>query len=983
MTTGAPTTAPTALHDRLAAAVRGAKAGDPLRPVTVVAPSGAAALAARRSLARSGGDGTAGVANVTCTTPAWLVTQLGVPALARRGARPAPAAVEAEVLRAVASEAGDPWAAAAARPGGLAALERAHDELRRADLATLEGLARTSGRTGELAGLLLERRARLRRLGLADVLDLRRAAADEAPTERAAAMLGPVVLLDPAPVTPAEARLLALLGRTEGSAEVRDGRTRQATELRPCADPAEEARAAVRAVVAGAEAGVPLWRQALLHPGGPHYATLLHAELAAAGLPACGPPVRRLSEATAGRALLALLGLAGGDLPRQDVLSWAGSAPLSSGPGRLPDTRRWQAVSAGAGVVRGLEQWRTRLARLAAREPDHAEDAAALAAFVEELAVRLALPSDSWATWSAWALGLLDHYLVPDDRWPAAERDAVAEVRVAVGALGELDVLGAPPDLAGFRAALTGELARRVPDEGARSVGDGVFVGPLALGRGQRFHTVVLVGMGDDVVAGTAGDDGLLPDDVRVSEPTGALRSRARRDAELLAEVEAAVRAGETRRIVTFPRVDPRTGREHAPSRLVDGLVDEATTVRPVDSFVASLHQRADPVLDRTELTLRALEARHRRGLDVADSAPVRATEALARAIEVVRGRAGPRFTRFDGRLAPGAVSPFDEARPVSATRLETYAECPRRFLFERVLGVRARTLPEDLWRIEARDRGSLVHAILEGYVRARLQGAPRSLELLLAIGHAMLDDAAAGGMVGRALVWRLDRDAIVRDLRLFHAEEGDAEPLAAEFSFGTEEDEAAEPVTLALRDGRQVHFLGRADRVDRAADGGLVVSDYKTGRQAGLARLTTDPLVGGRRLQLPLYALAARAHFGASGPVRARYWMVSAERATACYHLELTAEVEAHFADVVGRIARGVESGAFPGTPGPPRNGGFDGCLWCDFDRVCPATRDREWAAKRADPALAPVVELLEADVPESVAGAARRGAADEGTGR
>ena len=44
---------------------------------------------------------------------------------------------------------------------------------------------------------------------------------------------------------------------------------------------------------------------------------------------------------------------------------------------------------------------------------------------------------------------------------------------------------------------------------------------------------------------------------------------------------------------------------------------------------------------------------------------------------------------------------------------------------------------------------------------------------------------------------------------------------------------------------------------------GHLVVSDYKTGRQSGLADLTKDPVAAGTLLQLPLYGLAARARFG------------------------------------------------------------------------------------------------------------------------
>jgi RecB family exonuclease len=404
------------------------------------------------------------------------------------------------------------------------------------------------------------------------------------------------------------------------------------------------------------------------------------------------------------------------------------------------------------------------------------------------------------------------------------------------------------------------------------------------------------------------------------------------------------------------------------PSRLLESLAPLPLTVHRVDSLAASL-RASGPALSLSEQRMRTLDAWADAGLDPATSAPARLELRLRTGMVAARARLGERFTRFDGLVGAGRVSPFDPAHPVSATRLEVYAECPRKFLFERVLGIERRTLPEDLWRIEARDRGSLVHAVLERYVAERIAGAPRSLERLLAIAEDHLDEAAAGGMVGKALLWRMDRAAIHRDLHVFFAEEGDLEPLAAELSFGDPEDDVP-ALTVALADGRAVRFRGRADRVDRDAEGTLVISDYKTGRQTGISKLSGDPLDGGKRLQLPLYAMAARQAFGWEGPVLARYWMVSSERAAARYQLELTDAVERHFGEVVARIVRGVDAGCFPAIPGAPRDTGFEGCMWCDFDLVCPATRDRQWAAKRDRAELAPVADLLDVEAPEPLPG-------------
>ena len=204
-----------------------------------------------------------------------------------------------------------------------------------------------------------------------------------------------------------------------------------------------------------------------------------------------------------------------------------------------------------------------------------------------------------------------------------------------------------------------------------------------------------------------------------------------------------------------------------------------------------------------------------------------------------------------------------------------------------------------------------------------------------------------------------------------FHVEEGDIEPIAAELSFGGGDDDDIAPVTVVLEDGRSVTFQGSVDRVDRTPSGQLMVSDYKTGRQGRLSDLTRDPVAAGKLLQLPLYAMAARNRFGGSpNPVHARYWLLSGERSAPCFHLVVTTDVEARFRHVVGLIADGVDEGCFPGVPGAPTFGRFANCTGCDFDDICPPSRDREWSRGYNTPELRGVVTLVNGDVPEGLAG-------------
>jgi len=959
--------------DPLAAAVAAAQGADRLAPVTVVAPSPYAALFARRRLgATAGPGGLGGVANVACTTADKLLHQLGGPVLAARDLRVAPGPVDLEAVRARAAGSGGWLAELARHPRGLAALHGAVAELRRCPAPAIEAHARRPGRLGELARLVAATRDQLHGTGFADAVDLAEGAL-AAVASGAGRTLGPVVTVDARTASPVERRLLEQLGAT--ALAPGDGAPRALLgEVRVCADPDEEARAAVRAVLGALDAGVPCWRQAVLHPPGRLYGSLVRQHLAAAGVAVNGPETRRLHHSVAGAALLGLLELPTSDFGRAEVMAWLAAAPVVvDGGGRLAPASAWNALSVRAGVVRGGAQWAARLARLAAEEPERAAEAQDLASFVRGLLDTASAPRGSWAAHATWARSALDRYLGTGHAgWPPEEAAAADQVHGALSALGALDAVSGHPDHGAFARAVRAALEETALDtaelpEGG--FGDGVFTAAFGHGRGLRFHTVVTVGLADATVPGAVRDDALLPDDVRRLDVSGGLRTRAARIAALHDDLVAAVGAGGRRRVGTYPRVDPRTGREQVPTRWLASLCAPQTRRRDVASFSAAIDSA--PPVSAAELELRDGARWAAQGLDPAASPLARGVARLAAGIGAAGARVGARFTRFDGNVGPGLVSPFDPAAPMSATRLETYARCPRRFLYERVLGITRRTPPEEVWQMEPAPRGTLVHAILEDYLRELLAGGERSLERLQAIATARFAEAEEMGLAGKALLWRMDQAAIRRDLARVFEEEGDLHPLAAELAFGTDEEGAGPAVTVALEDGRRVHFKGKADRVDRAPSGALVVSDYKTGAQRTLADLRTDPLGGGRLLQLPVYALAARTRFGSDLPVRARYWLVSEQRSAPCYSLTLTDDVQAYFRALLGLMAEAVDAGVFPGAPlDRPGDRQFDGCRFCDFDVVCPVNRDRQWARKRGDPALAPLVALADAGVPEAVAG-------------
>lgn len=958
----------------LADAIGTAKRGDPLAPVTVVVSSSFSALSAKCQIGSR-----RCLANVTFATVDELIASVGGPALCAKGLRVATRAVELEAIRRELQQR-EPASRAGGSPRRLEAFRRTFAYLRRLEHEGLDlrPISASGAGRAELIRLFGRVRDKLAGSGFADALDLE----DEAVSVLRGHGLdrsGTVITFELGPTSPFKSKFLRALRSTCPFVTVEPHRRRAPREISACSDPAAEARAAVRNVLLALEGGVPLWRQAVLHPDGgtPRYDRVLRQQLEEAALAHCGPAWRKLDSCAAGRALLGLLALPESQWQRDRLVRWLSSSPIvrpMTGLG-VP-AAEWDTVSTEAGVVRGASEWEERLRHLAAREPRMSDTAEEMRAFVADLiertrSLRAGRTLSSWAARSKSAVELLDTYLPPAgfDQLPGDELAGVEQVRSALSQLAELDRISGAVDSSGFERAVRAELeGTRWARAGPPSVCDGVFVGPISSARGMRFGSVVITGLADAVVPGGAPEDPLLPDELLRRVGLAALGGREHRIMQLESDLDAALRSASAGAVATFPRVDPRTGRAQFECRWLSERSDSNTRRNTEPSFAVTLLSHG-PATSASDLGLRDLASSSAAGDDPLGSPVVTSDARLTRGFELCMSRSDASFSRFDGYVGEGLVSVFDPLRPVSATRLETYANCPRKFLLARELGVERRKRPEDLLQIEATERGTLVHAVLEQYVVERLRGEQRSLGRLLEIAEANFSDAESRGIVGRPLLWRIEKANLKRDLIRFYEEEGDLIPIAAELEF--------EEAAVTLEDGRTVTFRGRADRVDKTPEGTLVVSDYKTGRQSQLRGLMNDPVAKGVRLQLPLYAMAARESFGETGSqeVHARYWLISGERSASCYSVLVTSAIEHRFREVLGLIADGIEAGAFPAVPGERIPGGFLKCAWCEFDSICPPTRDKQWSTKREGSSLKPVLELMSGDVPAHLVNAVQRG--------
>ncbi|MCJ7709815.1 MAG: PD-(D/E)XK nuclease family protein, partial [Chloroflexi bacterium] len=220
--------------------------------------------------------------------------------------------------------------------------------------------------------------------------------------------------------------------------------------------------------------------------------------------------------------------------------------------------------------------------------------------------------------------------------------------------------------------------------------------------------------------------------------------------------------------------------------------------------------------------------------------------------------------TEFARRLGPDRVW--------SASRLESYRACPFMFFVGNMLSLEPRQEPAE--GHDVRQLGNIYHHILE---RVYLVAAdPGNLDELLAalpaVAGDVLDAAPQEEGFRETAWWRQTRGGIVemvrRSIEKLAELQGSFIPLRFEARFGLD----GEPV-LVVGDGADLFRVrGLIDRVDRALDGSVRVIDYKT---AGPSSYTKRALVDGKKIQVPIYALAARDALRLGEPVEGFYWHV------------------------------------------------------------------------------------------------------------
>jgi hypothetical protein len=988
-----------ALRDELARL----KTNEPLLPVTVVVPTNSVGVSVRRRVASgelgSVAGGRPGLVGVNFLTVYRLAELLAAGRLAAAGRRPVSTPVVAGAVRQVLANEPGLFRPVAEHPATEEALVAVHRELSDLVDPALDVLAAQSARAREVV-----RAHRAVRHALADDWydehDLMRTAV--AVVGEGGALLddlGPVVCHLPQRWSGPAARLLsamtervdvvAVVGLTGVAAadagviasveriggKIDDDARRGipaavGTAVLDTSDADDEVRAVVRGVVDAMRDGTPLERMAILSGADDPYARLLHEHLTLAGVPHNGASVRTLADSVLGSALLRLLALPDEGYRRDQVFALLASAPVRDGRRPAPAIE-WERISRKAGIVSGAGEWAPRLERYSADlgdgEWDDRERARvdALTRFIAALIADLdeGGSARSWSWLAAWGHRLVRRWFGDEQHrsgWSEFEQEAARRVERALDRLAGLDTVDAGASVTVFRRTL--ELELRAARDRIGRLGEGLLLGAPGLALGVELDRVWVCGLAEGVFPSVPNDDPLLADGERASV-AGELRLRAERVDDHERHLLAALASTSGARVCCFPRGDLRRSTEHVPSRFLRATLDDGGVTRSsVGSFVQGI-ARQEFAPTRHELDVRAA---------LAGEPWIEQQPALARGLELSRARRSDAFTRFDGNLETLAVelaqrSPVHDGVVVSATRLEQWAECPHAYFMRYVLHLQSVERPETIDQLSPLDRGTMIHAVLDRFLRDHIDRAPGPWTdddhaRLRAIAGEEADRLEARGLSGRPLLWRRDRRVILSQLDEFL--DADAEYRVEQAVRTVATELVFTEVAVPLSDGRSLRFRGAADRVDSTGDGGLVVIDYKTGSPARYTSISIDdPVLGGTHLQLPIYAHAARAALGTpDAPVAAHYWFVGrGENKTVGYEVDAT--VDAALDAALRVIVDGIESGCFVAVPPAPGPHFYIQCEYCDPDGRGTADRWREWERKFLAPELASFRTLFGAD--------------------
>jgi RecB family exonuclease len=492
----------------------------------------------------------------------------------------------------------------------------------------------------------------------------------------------------------------------------------------------------------------------------------------------------------------------------------------------------------------------------------------------------------------------------------------------------EVDPTAGDVTFAGFFRELQGAVDAATYRSLALEPGRGVLVADVSQARAVPLKAIALLGLAEGEFPRTITEDVLLRDSdrARLRDECGLALdpSLESPDMELFYETVA---QAELRLLVTRPRLAD-AGSSWQPSPFWHEIARQA----------GLKSAGSGPALEETcgswtELLESA--ASERDGADsqlIADGCPDRWRRMQTSAMILAERYSQVGDSEHDGwlvNMADRFGRKYRSERPWSSSRIESYRSCPFQFFVGSVLGLEPR--PEPQAGLDGRQLGNIYHHILENVYQAA--DDPSDAESVVAAledcANPILDEAPDREGFRETAWWQETRREILehleRSIVALGEEPGDFTPAYYEARFMSGDQ------LLEVVDGDDSFRLrGLIDRVDTDPSGGVRIIDYKT---AGPYQFTRPALLAGKKIQIALYALAARDALQLGTPVDGFYWHVQHAQRSSLTLAGFEGGPEAAMAVAAARAweaVRGARSGRF--APHPPPGGCPEYCSAAGF---------------------------------------------------
>ena len=768
---------------------------------------------------------------------------------------------------------------------------------------------------------------------------------------------------------------------------------------------ADEPRALVRNIMSDARDGVRFGEMAVFYPSIDH-ASRIRDALDAAGIKNCGPATKTLGELPLGRFIALFLTLISEDIGmRRDAFtSWTSSSPvIDPRTGERVPAVSWEITTRQANIstfsgqtdwAGSLRRYSNSMKRRADRAQETAEDDSSrtnpdayieaaiiadnLRIFVSNLVEQVQNDHiTGWAGWINWLNGIVAQYSAPQHTDDDRGKSGLDRIEDVLQQASELDaVTQSRVDFARFSRTIQRLLKTNVG--GSTGWGSSVLVAPIAAGAGTEFKNVHVLGMAEGGLPGPGRSDPLLPDHLRRGlDPDGSTLLTKSDRLELDQQVfQMALNSAPSVRMYwnksllgatseAYPspwfvnelhRVNPET---NIPVKsLMDPRSDYVESVPTLSEFDTTSHTPAsDYEFDIFDVATRSLDTAQRAKM-LADPQ----FDNLAAGHDIAEARRSAVFGPFDGYVGKTSINSLDVWQ-TSATALEKYAKCPYSFFLAHELKVDERIDPEESLVLSPLDKGILVHAILESYLKKYpVDRTETGRSALREIATAELDRFQNEEFVGYDTIFDLEKVRIIRDIETWHRThlqvlDGHEGELLTEESFGSSIDDLGQ---FQLKDGFTVQFRGKIDLIAISPDRqSALVFDFKSGTTS-YSNVENDVVDSGTKLQLPIYSKVASEMLGRPD-VQSAFWFVFQSGDTRLRPKAKVWLMDAmeEFEPVLSTLVNTIRSGAFPARQGGRSR--YNNCTYCPYDAVCTSDRLIAWDRKKSDPVLKVYVYLAE----------------------